>query len=316
MKKRLKMKKSIKFLVLLLVIILISSYVGINKYQEYKYQQTNEYKLLTIGYDKKDINLILDNDYNYFLNNEKDEKSLALLKEKYYIKDNFNKYQEYMNKNKYSLSEVITLINVNRDYSFYENIINTNIDKNDLILVNKYYKLSEDYSPENLVNISSKYSWGTEGTHKIKEEVYNSFINLWNDAYENANIYLMINSSYRTYQKQLEIYNKLDDFQGEKYADSIAARPGHSEHQTGLALDIFSKKDTNQKEFENSITYEWLKENSYKYGFIIRYPKDKDNITGYQFESWHYRYVGVEVATYIHQYNITFDEYYAFYLAN
>ncbi len=316
MKKRLKMKKSIKFLVLLLVIILISSYVGINKYQEYKYQQTNEYKLLTIGYDKKDINLILDNDYNYFLNNEKDEKSLALLKEKYYIKDNFNKYQEYMNKNKYSLSEVITLINVNRDYSFYENIINTNIDKNDLILVNKYYKLSEDYSPENLVNISSKYSWGTEGTHKIKEEVYNSFINLWNDAYENANIYLMINSSYRAYQKQLEIYNKLDDFQGEKYADSIAARPGHSEHQTGLALDIFSKKDTNQKEFENSITYEWLKENSYKYGFIIRYPKDKDNITGYQFESWHYRYVGVEVATYIHQYNITFDEYYAFYLAN
>ena len=100
---------------------------------------------------------------------------------------------------------------------------------------------------------------------------------------------------------------------GSEYADEIAARPGHSEHQTGLALDIFCTTNSNTKTFKDSEAYQWLLNNAYKYGFILRYPEGKENITGFTFESWHYRYVGTEIATYIYENDITFDEYYAYF---
>ena len=94
----------------------------------------------------------------------------------------------------------------------------------------------------------------------------------------------------------------------------MAARAGHSEHQTGLSLDIFSKTDTTTSNFKNSLAYTWLTNNAYKYGFIERYPENKEDITGFSAEAWHWRYVGVDAATYIHENDITFDEYYAYYL--
>ena len=124
----------------------------------------------------------------------------------------------------------------------------------------------------------------------------------------------MVSSSYRTYEKQELVYNDYKNSRGTEYADSIAARPGYSEHQTGYTLDIFEKTNSNQKTFHESTTYLWLKDNAHNYGFILRYPEDKEDITGYSFESWHYRYVGKDIATYIYQNNITFDEYYAYYL--
>ena len=96
-------------------------------------------------------------------------------------------------------------------------------------------------------------------------------------------------------------------------ADLKAARPGYSEHQTGLALDITTRL-AEDEEFVNTEEFSWLKENAHKYGFILRYPEGKENITGYSYEPWHYRYVGIDVATKIYNENITFDEYYAYYI--
>ena len=95
----------------------------------------------------------------------------------------------------------------------------------------------------------------------------------------------------------------------------MAALPGYSEHQTGLAFDVMTSTSTTET-FENTKEYEWLKNNAYKYGFILRYPKDKEDITGYAYESWHYRYVGKEIAKKIKEENITYDEYYAYYIEN
>ena len=93
-------------------------------------------------------------------------------------------------------------------------------------------------------------------------------------------------------------------------ADTYSARAGTSEHQTGLATDVNSVSTS----FENSSAFKWLEKNSYKYGFILRYPKGKEHITGYMYEPWHYRYVGSEVAKVIKEKNITYEEYYATYI--
>jgi len=181
------------------------------------------------------------------------------------------------------------------------------------MLVNKYYKLDETFEPNDLVTIKTDHSWGTYGENKIREEVYTAFKDMWNSALE-SDIYLMINSSYRPYNDQERVYNNYKNKNGESYADKIAARPGYSEHQTGLALDIFCTTNGSTKTFASSDAYKWLLENSYKYGFILRYPEGKENITGYAFESWHYRYVGKDLAKKIYDENITFDEYYAYYI--
>ena len=88
------------------------------------------------------------------------------------------------------------------------------------------------------------------------------------------------------------------------------------EHQTGLALNISTRLKEGEETFEDTEAYTWLLDNAYKYGFILRYPKDKEDITGFAFEPGHYRYVGIDVATKIHEEDITFDEYYAYYLEN
>ena len=115
------------------------------------------------------------------------------------------------------------------------------------------------------------------------------------------------------YNEQKKIYDDYSSWYGEEDADKKAARAGYSEHQTGLAVDIQSYCSQN-KDFEECEEFTWLTNNAYKYGFILRYPKDKEYLTGYKYESWHYRYVGKKVSKYIHDNDITFDEYYAYFV--
>ena len=116
-------------------------------------------------------------------------------------------------------------------------------------------------------------------------------------------------SSYRSYDYQVNLYNNYVKSDGKDAADTYSARPGFSEHQTGLAVDIYNK-ELPYTSFEETKEFEWMQKNAYKYGFILRFPKDKVNITGYQYEAWHYRYVGKKAAKYIHDHNITLEEYY------
>ena len=115
-------------------------------------------------------------------------------------------------------------------------------------------------------------------------------------------------SAYRSYARQAELYSYYVTTDGQAAADTYSARPGHSEHQTGLTVDL-NAGDGSIGLFVNTGTYRWVSVNSWRYGFILRFPEDKTDITGYMFEPWHYRYVGIETATTLHELGITYDEY-------
>lgn len=169
----------------------------------------------------------------------------------------------------------------------------------DVIIANKTYSLPSTYVPSNLVTIN--------GYVKVIDYVAEAFNKLKSDATSlGLNIYA--SSGYRSYSDQKYIYNNYVARDGQKEADTYSARAGYSEHQTGLAIDV----NTIDMTFDNTSESNFLKENCYKYGFVIRYPKGKDNITGYMYEPWHIRYVGTELATKLYNNGdwITFEEYY------
>ena len=148
---------------------------------------------------------------------------------------------------------------------------------------------------------------------KLNKEAYAAFQKLV-DAGEKEGYHIRNNSAYRSYNTQSGLYNNYKNSNGLTWADKWSARPGHSEHQTGLALDVGVKNEYSLGKFESSPEFTWMKNNAHLYGFILRYPKGKEYITGYGYEPWHYRYVGVDVATYIYENNITYEEYYAYFV--
>ena len=124
---------------------------------------------------------------------------------------------------------------------------------------------------------------------------------------------IMAISTYRSYKYQTQLYNNYAAKDGKEKADTYSARAGYSEHQTGLAVDVDNNKLT-YTNFGQTKEFSWMKENAYKYGFILRYTKEYEPITGYKDEPWHYRYVGVEIATYIQNNPMTYEEYYVRFL--
>ncbi len=227
---------------------------------------------------------------------------------KYYIDSNLDKYKNYSLLNNLDEDTIIREVNVGLFRDYYENSELCDISKDYLILVNKYHYLNSDYIPNDLEVINNEYNKGTN--NMLRHEVRINFEKMCKDAKEEGlNIYS--SSAYRTYDSQVIIYDYYKNTRGEKNADKISARAGYSEHQSGLCVDVNSIS----MDFYNTLEYNWLISNSYKYGFILRYPKDKEKLTGYSFEPWHFRYVGVDVALKIHDLDITFDEYYAYYLS-
>ena len=178
------------------------------------------------------------------------------------------------------------------------------------MLTNKYYHLDKSYNSDNMVKVSNTYAYGTD--QMLTSDTFEAFKEMWTSA-KSEGLTLIINSSYRSYEDQENVYEYYKATKGEEEADLIAAHPGFSEHQTGMALDLQTYGSTG-KTFENFDEFKWLEKNAYKYGFILRYPKDKEYLTGYEYESWHFRYVGKEAAKYIQENKITFDEYYAYFI--
>lgn len=185
---------------------------------------------------------------------------------------------------------------------FYINTQSADLSLGNLVLVNKTYYLSNDYVPSDLVTIDSVYNSGYYA--QLRSVAKNAFVELCNGALIDG-ITIKNKSAYRSYSVQENLYNSYVAKDGVSAADTYSARPGYSEHQTGLALDVNQVSDS----FVYTVEYQWMINNAYKYGFILRYPEGKSSITGYKFEPWHYRYVGVDVATYIQNAGITFDEY-------
>lgn len=317
MAKRKKIKKKVKYSFIILVLIIVASIFGINKYKEYKYHQTNLYKLTVVGYSLDDAKTIvnkLNNDNElYFVNNEKNDYIVDIIKEKYFLEKNLYEYIEYKSKNKKkSYSDVIAIVNVRANKDWYDNKVvrETDLSKGNLILVNKFNYLNNSFIPNEIVDVDINYAYQN---NKASKEVNDAYVLMAKEA-KKDNIILLVNSSYRTYERQEEIYKEFYYSKGISYADKYAARAGYSEHQTGLALDIFTSGRSTTSDFDQSEAFKWLTNNAHKYGFILRYPKDKEYLTGYSYESWHYRYLGVDTATKVYNSGLTYDEYYAYYL--
>ena len=175
--------------------------------------------------------------------------------------------------------------------------------------MNKFYYLDSNYIPNKLELLDNSYA--KSGIYLVKE-AKEQIEKLISDA-KNDGMNIRVISAYRSYSYQENLYNNYVKSDGVALADTYSARPGYSEHQTGLVVDVTRAFD-NFNNFENSEEYNWMLNNAHNYGFILRYPKDKENITTYSFEAWHYRYVGVELAKKIKASNLTFDEYYIRYL--
>lgn len=229
----------------------------------------------------------------------------------YYKSNNIKRYQDYhkLNSN-LSVNEVVTRVNLNLDLPYYTNTKEAKYLNTFYTLVNKYNYLRDDFVPNNLVEMTTPYS--KEGIYLV-EEARDNFYKLVDKAKEEG-LTIRAISAYRGYTYQKRLYDKYVEADGVNKADTYSARPGFSDHQTGLAIDV-DNTISSFENFTNTKEYQWMLDNSYKYGFILRYPSAKESITTYQFESWHYRYVGLKLAKKIKASNLTFDEYFTRYLA-
>lgn len=156
-----------------------------------------------------------------------------------------------------------------------------------ILVANKSYSLPESYDP-GLLPVTE------EAFEKLSKDAKAQGLDIYNS------------SDYRTYAFQVECYNSMVEGYSKEYADVFSARPGHSEHQTGLAIDVNSVTDS----FGSTPEAAWLAEHAHEFGFIIRYPKGKEHITGYKYEPWHIRYLGVDMATTIYNSGLTLEEYF------
>ncbi len=180
------------------------------------------------------------------------------------------------------------------------------------MLVNKENLLGEDYEPEDMVEIYEPMGSKIDQTYinRLHKEAYIQFKKMQTDAKE-LGYEIFIDSSYRTYEYQKRVFSATAAEKGLDHALKFVAPPGGSEHQTGLAFDVIFRRNGEmiEEQLETDPEIKWMTENAYKYGFILRYPKGKEDITGFGFEPWHFRYVGLELAFEIHESGLTLEEY-------
>ena len=297
------------------------------EYLDIKYIDKDDFinnvnKLLSLGYCSKDINAIYEkipDSVNIIIDSKYNKDIINIMNLSYFKIDNLKRYLDYdimevksiydisNIKKDFNYEDVVTYVNANLDKEYYssDNLIsNEDASKID-VLVNKYHKLDENYEPSDLTIIDSKYA---SGTQKLRKEAKIKFEEMASDmAKDNLKIYA--GSTYRSYTYQKGLYDRYVKKDGFAAAETYSARSGYSEHQLGLAVDIVNGKWDYLS--ENDKEYDYLIKNSYKYGFILRYPRGSEYITGYMFEDWHFRYLGVELATKVCNSGLTYDEYIA-----
>ena len=217
--------------------------------------------------------------------------------------DRLDRYDAWMEAHpEDSRENAVLQVNIDQDQPFYSLIWETADPDSLSVLVNKHYTLPAGYVPE-LEALGKGY-----GSGSLRPEAAQAFRTMA-DAAKKDGIALRSVSAYRSYKTQNSTYNRYLKQYRQATVDTFSARPGHSEHQTGLALDI--NVASTRAHFERTPAFAWLKEHCAEYGFILRYDQGKEALTGYRFEPWHYRYVGEETARAIMDQGITFEEYLA-----
>ena len=288
----------------------LDNYVKIN-YVDHDDFIENINNLIKLGYSNSNINIILKHGDNEEVKRFSKREKVKYLEEFYLIDyaklDYYDRYVNYSDETGEDEETTVLHVNLDMDKTAYEDAVEVKDFSLDM-LVNKRRSLSEDYVPDDLVKISDKYA-SDDDMYASRLSV-NSFIEM-HDAALKEGYEIVINSAYRSYQDQQDIVDLYLGVYGQNYVNNFVAKPGFSEHQTGLAFDIGSRK---VNVFANSEEYKWMLNNSYKYGFINRFQKKHEKITGFKNEPWHFRYVGKDVAKYIYDNNISLEEYYVIFL--
>ena len=289
----------------------LDNYSKIN-YVNHKDLIKNINNLLKVGYSNSDINLIITHGTNEDVI-EFAKRDKVRYFEEFYTLDyakikNYDRYVALSDETGDNEDDIVIKVNLDLDKENYVECTQV-VDFSTDMLVNKHRCLNKDFVPDDLVDISSKYT--DEKDLKISRIAMNAFIKMY-EAAEKEGYQLVINSAYRSYEEQEELVNTYLNSYGQSYVDKYVAKPGFSEHQTGLSFDIGSR---NSRVFANSKEYEWMQENAHKYGFIYRFDKRYEDLTGFRNEAWHYRYVGNEIATYVYEHNnMSLEEYFVIFL--
>ncbi len=307
-------KKFNYFRFFIFIVILLSIIFGIVYLVKTNiYKNSFEYKLLEKGYSEDEVNTLLtefEDKVENLLTKDYNEHIIPFMKEKYFIYSKLDEYLKYKEKNKKKeYSKIVQLINVEMHIDWLDNQKETDVSKNELMLVNRIYGLSSDYVPEDLVDVPTQFAYSGK---KLSQGVLDIVIELINAGKETGYTFV-ISDGYRSYEEQKEIYDSYADYYGISETDTFVARPGHSEYQTGMTFDL---KPYNKiiDDVNNNEEYLWLRENAYKYGFIFRFEKEDEHLTGFSENSWRLRYVGKDAASVIKNEGICFEEYYAYYV--
>ncbi len=308
------MKKLIIILTFITLIFVVTSCVDNSNYQ----QQIDE---LTAKLESKnnEINELKEKLKAFENANEQSESNANLIKEKEQQIEELKEKVKNLEKENKKNQETPTQSNnykhnqpldtpgmVNVDGFIEANTINNPTILNEVTkesLINKYNWLPDGYVPDDLVEITSNTGY----EEYLRKEAAEAYENMINDA-EKEGLTFVVFSAYRSYDLQNELYTSAYNANPDDAIRSIAY-PGSSEHSSGLAIDISYNEDF-PDDFYSTEHGIFLKNNAHKYGFILRYPEGKEEITNYKYESWHYRYVGVDIATEIKNKGITLEEYY------
>lgn len=197
-------------------------------------------------------------------------------------------------------------------FDFTKSVPIDTVSESYTVLVNRDYLLPSTYIPKDLVEPKVRFSHSEHDDKRKMRKAAAKALEKMFSAAEKKNVILYGVSGYRSYKRQQSIYNRNVSLHGKKATDALSAKPGSSEHQSGLTIDISAKSVYCLLTERLASTKEgkWIAKNAHKYGYIVRYPKGKTKITGYSYEPWHIRYVGVTVATYLYKNKLTMEEYY------
>ena len=288
---------------LLMLLVFVKSCQGI------VYSHSNECRIYRLGYtldEARALAAALSDEQadSLVACGEHDTIAYPIIGQRYFIAKNFDHYLAlHKVDTAASLSDIVAIVNVG---DFPEGAIQAahcDTRKGYLMLVNGQHFLDESYKPDSLVLFKKSYCYVEQ---KALSPVVEAFKAMQQECKKETDAQLMVNSAYRSYKQQITTHKNND----KRYV----AQPGNSEHQTGLAIDVTSLQHPEKWAFDKSKEGVWMRENCHKYGFILRYPEKQSRILGYSYEPWHLRYVGKDVAKQIHDEDITFDEYYAYYL--
>mgnify|MGYP001157749053 CR=1 FL=1 len=282
------------FIFLIILLIILSKPLNIPKNQF-------DLILLELGYVESDFEnqIIMTTIKEHLIPKEFYQKISQI---KSYNSELLPLYYEYYQAG-YSVIEALNIVN-------YPNFLNLNrktqkaILIKDILLVNRIYRLSSDDVPSNLTSIIGvPFIKRPKEVMQVKVNVLRAYQSLYQKL-ESLNLELIVYSAYRSYEKQLSLWQESSSFH-----DMYLAKPGHSEHQTGLALDLATLNTGLSMAFENTDVFLYLRYHAHEYGFILRYPEGKAHITGYAYEPWHFRFVGTKIAFIIFKENLTLEEY-------